>query len=247
MKLNIFVTCLADTFYPQALHALIKIADRLGWKWQCPDDQTCCGQPMYNAGYFDQARTVAERFIEVFEKTDGPVLCPSASCAAMVRHHYLRLFENDPDWLERARKLSSRVYEFSEFLVDVAHIDLRNLDARFEDSVTYHYSCHLRHLNLTDQPITLIRQIKGIDYRPLENIEQCCGFGGTFSVNFPHLSKALVAKKVQTVLDSNANWLIFSDAGCAMNITGYANRLGSPLRAMHLTELIARALGETHA
>lgn len=245
MKLNIFVTCLADTFYPQALHAMIKIADRLDWKWQCPGDQTCCGQPMYNAGYFDQARSVAQKFIEVFERTDGPILCPSASCAAMVRHHYLRLFENDSAWLERAKKLGSRVYEFSEFLVDVAHIDLQALNARFEDSVTYHYSCHLRQLNLSDQPVSLIRQIAALDYRPLENMEQCCGFGGTFSINFPHLSRKLVDQKVQSILQTRANWLIFSDAGCAMNITGYASRLGSPIRAMHLTQLVARSLGET--
>jgi L-lactate dehydrogenase complex protein LldE len=234
---------LADTFYPQAARAMLRVVERLGGSWSCPDDQTCCGQPMFNAGYFDQARQVARRFIEVFEQTEGPILCPSASCTAMVRHHYLTLFENDPDWLIRARDVGERTFEFSEFLIRREKIDLRKLGAAFSESVTYHYSCHLRMLNVTDEPIKLIQQIGGIDYRPLEKIDQCCGFGGTFSVNFPHLSEALVKNKVQTILDTGADWLIFSDAGCAMNMTGYANRIGRPLRAMHLAELLAKSLG----
>jgi L-lactate dehydrogenase complex protein LldE len=198
---------------------------------------------MFNGGYFDQASSVAKHFIEVFENTDGEILCPSASCTAMVRHHYSRLFENDPAWSARAKKIADRTYEFSEYLVKKANIDLATLGARFPDSVTYHYSCHLRAIGIHDEPIRLIRSIAGIDYRPLAAMDQCCGFGGTFSMNFPHLSESLVKNKVQTIQDTQANWLIFSDAGCAMNITGYANRIGRPIRAMHLAELIAKSLG----
>jgi len=247
MPINVFVTCLADTFYPQAVHAMLRVIERLGWKWQCATDQTCCGQPMFNAGYFDQAKNVAKHFIEVFEKKDGAILCPSASCTAMIRHHYERLFENDSSWMSRAKTIADRTYEFSEYLVKIASVDLASLGATFEDSVTYHYSCHLRTLGIADEPIRLIRSIKGVDYHQLSQMEQCCGFGGTFSINFPHLSESLVKNKVQTILDTKANWLIFSDAGCAMNITGYANRIGRPLRAMHITELVARSLGVVDA
>jgi len=243
VQINLFVTCLADTFYPQAAQALVKIIERLGWSWTCPKEQTCCGQPMFNAGYFDQAQKAAKHFIEVFEQTNADIVCPSGSCTAMIRHQYPRLFQNDAPWLERAKKLADRTFEISEYLVNVAKIDFKSLNPKFSDSVTYHYSCHLRPLGVTDEPIRLINQIVGIDYRPLNRIEQCCGFGGTFSINYPHISQALVRDKVQSILDTNAEWLIFSDAGCAMNITGYANRIGKPLRAMHLTELLAKSLG----
>jgi len=243
VQINIFVTCLADTFYPQAAKAMLKVVERLGWSWKCPTSQTCCGQPMFNAGYFDQARKAAKHFIKVFDDTEGDIICPSGSCAAMIRHQYARLFQDDAAWLDRAGKLAGRTFEFSEYLVKKAALDLTGLSARFDDSVTYHYSCHLRPLGVTDEPIRLINQIGGIDYRPLPRMEQCCGFGGTFSINYPHISETLVRDKVDAVLSTGANWLIFSDAGCAMNITGYANRIGKPFKAMHLAELIAKSLG----
>jgi len=240
---TIFVTCLADTFYPDAVRALTGVLERLGWSWSCPKGQTCCGQPMFNAGHFDPARTAARHFITVFEKTDGPIVCPSASCTAMVRHQYPRLFENDPDWRARAKRIADRTFEFSEYLVNVAKVDLRPLKLHFSESVTYHYSCHLRPLGITDEPIRLIEQIDRIDYRPLDGLEQCCGFGGTFSINYPHISEALVDEKVHRIRATQADWLVFSDAGCAMNITGYAHRIGKPIRAMHLVQLLARAMG----
>ncbi len=243
MPMNIFVTCLGDTFYPRAVESMIKVLERLGYGWECPRDQTCCGQPMFNAGYFDPARQAARHFIEVFEKSDDKIVCPSASCAAMVRHHYPRLFEDDPAWLGRAKKVADRTFEFAEFLAKVVDLDLMKLSARFAGSATYHFSCHLRPLGIAEEPIRLIQQIQGLEYRPLTRMDQCCGFGGTFSINFPHLSKAMVDEKVQNILATGAEWLIFSDAGCAMNITGYANRIGKPLKAMHLAELIARSVG----
>lgn len=243
MKATVFVTCLADTFYPSAAWAMVVVLERLGYRPTCPGDQTCCGQPMFNAGHFDASQAVARHFVKVFKDTAGPIIAPSGSCVAMVRHHYPRLFRDDARLRAEAEKVARRTYEFSEFLVKHANVDLADMGARFDDSVTYHFSCHFRPLGLTDEPVRLIQQIGEIDYRPLERLDQCCGFGGTFSVHMPHLSKGLVEDKVRCVLATQANWLVFSDAGCVMNITGYANRIGTPLRALHLAELIERSLG----
>lgn len=243
MKATLFVTCLADTFYPSAARSVVNVLRRLGVEMSWPEDQTCCGQPMYNAGYFDQTRSVARRFIDVFSKTTGPVIAPSSSCAGMIRNQYSKLFEADPEYLDLARELAERTYEFSEFLVKKLQVNLADIDAKFDDSVTYHYSCHFRSLDIVDEPVQLIGQIAGIDYRPIERQGQCCGFGGTFSINFPEISEAIVRDKVECIHRTEANWLIFSDAGCAMNITGYANRAGGAIKAMHLAELIDRSLG----
>ncbi len=241
-RINIFITCLADTFYPEAARAAINVLTKLGLNICCPEKQTCCGQPMFNAGYFRQSLKVARHFVDTFSQTSGPIITPSSSCAAMVREHYPRLFEDDPVGLEKAEAIGRRTYEFCEFLVKYLNVNLKEYSARFEDSVTFHRSCHYRAIGLEDEPTNLIKQISGVEYVPLEKIEQCCGFGGTFSVNFPHLSRVMVAEKLCCIQKTNANWLIFGDAGCAMNITGYANRIGQPIKAMHIAELINSAL-----
>ena len=241
--MNLFVTCLGDTFYPDAVGATVRVLERLGFKMTSPAGQTCCGQPLFNAGYFDQAKGVARHFLDVFSKTTGPIITPYSSCAGMVRDHYPRLFEDEPEERERALAVGARTFEFTEFLVKHLDVDLAALGARFEESVTFHYSCHFRAIEIRDEPVALIRQIDGIDYLPLENMEQCCGFGGSFSIHFPHLSGKMAAEKVEAIRKTGARWLVFSDAGCAMNITGTARRNGTPIRAMHLAELIDRALG----
>jgi L-lactate dehydrogenase complex protein LldE len=243
MEATLFVTCLGDTFYPGAVRATVRVLERMGMRVACPPEQTCCGQPMFNAGYFDQALSVARRFVEIFDRTEGPIVTPSSSCAAMVRHHYPRVFKDDPAILDRVRKVGERTFELCEFLVKECKVNLKALHARFSESVTYHYSCHFRPLGISDEPVELIRQIEGIRYLPLKGMDQCCGFGGTFSLNFPHLSGAMAAEKVERIRETKADWLIFSDAGCAMNITGYANRKGYSLKAMHMAELVDRALG----
>jgi L-lactate dehydrogenase complex protein LldE len=243
MEAALFVTCLGDTFYPDAVRSTHRVLERLGHRIACPPDQTCCGQPMFNAGYFDASRKVARHFIDVFSRTEGPIVAPSSSCASMIREHYPRLFQDDGAELERARALGRRTFEFSEFLVRERKVNLSKEGARFEASVTFHRSCHFRTLGLRDEPVDLIGQIAGLEYIPLRKMEQCCGFGGTFSMHFPHVSREMVADKVRCILESHADWLVYADPGCAMNITGYANRIGFPIQAMHLAQLIDRALG----
>ncbi|MHC4945842.1 MAG: (Fe-S)-binding protein [Planctomycetota bacterium] len=243
METALFVTCLGDTFYPEAVRSTRRVLERLGHRISCPPDQTCCGQPMFNAGYFDQARQVARHFIEVFSRTEGPIVTPSSSCAAMIREHYPRLFRDDESELEKARAIGKRTFEFSEFLVREQKVDLRKERARFKASVTYHHSCHFRMLGVRTEPVDLILQIEGLEFIPLNKMDQCCGFGGTFSMHYPHVSREMVADKVRCILETHAEWLVFADPGCAMNITGYANRIGLPIKAMHLAELIDKALG----
>jgi len=240
---SLFVTCLGDTFYPKSVRSALNVFEKLGLKVNCPLEQTCCGQPMFNAGYFNEARDVARTFINLFSETEGPIVSPSSSCAAMVRKHYPNLFRDDSNLLAKAIKVGERTFEFSEFLVKKLDVDLGNYSARFCDSVTFHRSCHFRALDVFDEPVDLIRQIDGVEYIPLTNLEQCCGFGGTFSVNFPHLSSMMAGDKVRAVKETGANKLIFADAGCAMNITGCANRMGTPIEAMHIAELIDEAIG----
>ncbi|MBI9016158.1 MAG: (Fe-S)-binding protein [Phycisphaerae bacterium] len=244
MDTNVFVTCLADTFYPQAARSVTNLLHKMKIKVSCPPGQTCCGQPMYNAGYFKDARKAAQSFIDLFGNTEGPIICPSASCAAMVKVHYPKLFKDDPVMAKKADVLSGRIYEFTEYLVKYAKINLADLNAEFNDSVTFHQSCHFRHLGVTDEPMNLIKQIKNINYIPLQRMDQCCGFGGTFSVNYPHISKKVVADKVKCIHESGASWLIYADAGCAMNILGYANKTDQPIKAMHIAELIDKATGD---
>lgn len=243
MEAALFVTCLADTFFPDAARATLRVLEKLGYKVACPPGQTCCGQPMFNAGYFEQALPVAKHFLEVFEETSGPIIAPSSSCAAMVRVHYPRLFQDDPALLERAARVGGRVFELCEFLCKELNADLSRHGARFEDSVTFHMSCHFRALEVRDEPIRLIKQIAGIEYIPLEKMEECCGFGGTFSVNFPHISERMAADKLECIRKTGAKRLIFADPGCAVNILGYAHRRATPLKAMHIAELIDGALG----
>ena len=238
MKIGLFIPCYVDQFFPDAARAAMTFLQKQGLDVCYPLEQTCCGQPMYNAGYFDQSKKVARHFIQVFGDSDNLIIAPSSSCAAMVRQHYLELFKDEPDVLEKAKQVASRTYEFCEFLVNEIQVDLSEFDLKFDESVTFHRSCHYRSLDITDEPVSLIKQIPGINYIPLENIEQCCGFGGTFSVKFPHISGHMVEDKFRAIEQSGADWMVFGDAGCAMNITGYANRVGKPIKAMHIAELL---------
>ena len=240
----LFVTCLGDTFYPAAAAAVWRVLQLLGIAVTCPAKQTCCGQPMFNAGYFREARRLAQHFLDVFAATSGPIVAPSASCAAMVREHYPKLFANDPQRLALARSIGARTFEFCEFLTREQSVDLAQYGARFDDSVTFHWSCHFRSLGVKTEPVDLIRQIAGIRYLALPDMNECCGFGGAFALHYPDVSRAMVADKLHAIRSTGAHWLIYADAGCALNITGYANRVGQPLRAMHIAELIDRSLGE---
>jgi L-lactate dehydrogenase complex protein LldE len=242
VRVALFITCLTDQFYPRAGIAAVRVLGHLGHEVVFPADQTCCGQPMFNTGFHGDARRLAERMIRIFAPFET-VVTPSGSCAAMIREQYPHLFEGNRVLEAAGRALAARTYEFVEFLVKVLRVDLRPLGARWPGRAAYHYSCHLRGLGMTDEPLMLLRQVAGLEATPLERSEQCCGFGGTFAVKFPLISGQMVADKVSAIAASGARTLVCGDAGCAMNIEGACRRAGRPVRIVSPAEIIAEGLG----
>ena len=217
-----FGTCLVDMIYPQAGLAAVELIEREGVRVIFPQGQTCCGQPAFNSGYRREARDVARAQLALFPK-DIPIVVPSGSCGAMLAVHYPHLFDPADGSTETehaaAEALAARVFEWSDFLVNVLKIRLEDRGARC--SVTYHPSCHLqRELGVTDAPLALLRQLKHVEVRPLPEAEQCCGFGGTFSVKQGGISEAMVADKCACVRETGADVLVSMDSGCLMNIGG---------------------------
>lgn len=234
---QLFVTCLVDTFYPQTGQAIVEILNRLGQKVEFPAGQTCCGQPAYNAGLRGETRPLAEHTIRVFEEAPGPVIIPSGSCAVMVKHGYAELFASDPPWLARAQALAARCFEFTEYLVDV--LGVTDLGARWPGRLTYHASCHpTRHLGLTRQAGALLAAVREAEILPLPAEQDCCGFGGVFSVKHPELSAEMLKRKISNLELSAAPTLVVTESGCRMHIAGGLNRQGRPQRVVHIAEVL---------
>lgn len=232
---SLMITCLGDVLRPAAGVATVRLLRRLGVTVHFPENQTCCGQPFYNSGFLPGARDVAQHTIDVFAE-GRPVVTPSGSCAAMVKIEYPHLFHDDPAWLARAEDLAARTFELSDFLVN--HLKVIDVGARFDGKVAYHYACHLRGLGLKNEAETLIKQVRGVEYIPLEKQDQCCGFGGSFAVRYPEISGAMVADKVGCVVQTKADVLVSTDTGCLMNISGAMHRQRLATRCLHLAELL---------
>jgi L-lactate dehydrogenase complex protein LldE len=236
MKVSLFVTCLADIMYPQVGESVVRLLNRYGCEVDFPEMQTCCGQPAFNSGYQDEAREVARNMIKAFEHSDY-VVSPSGSCTGMIHHFYPYLFEAEPDWKLKAEQLVEKTYEFSQFLVKV--LGVKDLDAVFNEKVTYHPSCHaMRLLGVKEEPLELLSNVKGVDFVDLPHKEDCCGFGGTFAVKMADMSEAMVCEKAKNVMATGATVLVGTDMGCLMNINGRLNKEGKKIRVMHLAELL---------
>ena len=236
MKASLMITCLGDALYPSVGVAAVKVLEALGVEVDFPAGQVCCGQPAFNSGYRDEARTSARAYLRAFAGSEH-VVSISGSCAAMVREHYPVLFEGRPEH-EAARALARRTYEFSQFLVDV--LGVTDLPVRYPARATFHHSCHTRRLlGVVDQPERLLGMIDGLECVPLPRAEECCGFGGTFSVKMPHISSSLVDDKVDHVLETGAGLLLGLDMSCLMNIGGRLTRRGADVRVKHLAEVLA--------
>lgn len=236
MKIALLITCLGDVLRPEVGKATVRLLRRLGHEVDFPQQQTCCGQPMFNSGFTDLARQQAEHTIRVFEEAEV-VVVPSGSCAAMVKVEYPHLL-TEPSWHARASALSAKTFELSDFLVN--RLGVRDVGARFEGRIAYHFACHLRMLNQCEEVRTLIENVAGARYVSLERQDQCCGFGGSFSVRYPQISGAMVDDKMACVLRTGADALVSTDAGCLMNIGGRLHREGHPLEVLHLAELLDR-------
>jgi L-lactate dehydrogenase complex protein LldE len=235
VKVSLLVTCLGDALFPDVGLATVRLLRRLGVTVDFPRAQTCCGQPLFNSGYHRDARDLARHTIHAFAN-GRLVVTPSGSCAAMVKLEYPELFHDDLVWHGRAEDLAHRTHELSDFLVNVLGVE--DVGARFEGKVTYHMACHLRGLGLFTEPERLLRRVRGLEYVPLERSDECCGFGGSFSVRFPEISGAMVRDKAAFIEQTGADAVVATDAGCLMNIAGCLRRRGSRVRALHLAEVL---------
>ena len=236
MRVQLFITCMIDSLFPQIGEAVFEVLSLAGAEIHFPNDQTCCGQPIYNAGYRDRARRLAKRTIEILTQTDDPVVIPSGSCAVMIRKEFLELFREDPPWHLRAQALASRTYELSEFLVDISgHTDFQAL---FTGRIAYHPSCHLqRSLGVQTQPLDLLKQVKGADVISLSS--DCCGFGGVFAIDHAEISSEMMNRKLNAIENSGADVVVSADVSCLMQIEGGLRRRGSSIRCAHIAQIIA--------
>lgn len=239
ISVDLYVTCIIDQLYPKVGVSVVRVLRRLGVTVGFPKDQTCCGQPVYNTGFTKQASTLAKRVLEQFQDSEY-VVVPSGSCAATLRVFYLELFADDPDLLTQAKALAAKTYEFSEFLVNVLKVeDASDCGVARQGTATYHPSCHLmRELGVKTEPKKLLSTVPGLEEKPLEGAEICCGFGGTFSVKFPHISEGMVADKIANVQASGAETLVACDMSCLMNMAGALNRQGSDIKVRHLAQIL---------
>jgi L-lactate dehydrogenase complex protein LldE len=234
---QLFVTCIIDTLYPETGEAVVRVLEKAGVQVSFPPDQTCCGQPAFNAGLRAEARKMAIQTIRAFEEYPGPVVIPSGSCAAMVRHSYPELFAQDQEWLPKALELAQRTYELTEFLVDV--LGISDIGARFNKRITYHSSCHLlRGLGVDEQPRVLLASVHDAELVELPASGDCCGFGGVFSVEHPEISAAMLKRKIVNLETSGAEYVVACDAGCVTNINGGLHRMHKPQKAIHIADLL---------
>jgi L-lactate dehydrogenase complex protein LldE len=237
-KAQLFVTCLAEQFYPNMLQQMVGVLERVGVEVEFPKAQTCCGQPLFNSGFKAEARAVARGFVEAFAGTEGDIVSPSGSCVDMVRHHFLELFPEGAPEHPLAKDVAARTFELSEYLVRV--LGVTDVGARFPHKVAYHASCHqLRGLGLREEAKMLLSGVAGLDLVPLPEEETCCGFGGVFSVVFPEVSRPMMEAKIRNILATGADAVVATDAGCLMNIGGGLRKAGSTIRPMHLIEILA--------
>ncbi|MCH7737884.1 MAG: (Fe-S)-binding protein [Chloroflexi bacterium] len=239
MTADLFVTCIVDQLYPEVGVSVVKVLRRLDVAVGFPQEQTCCGQPVYNTGFNKEARKLAKRVLEQFRDSEY-VVVPSGSCAATLRVFYLELFSDDPELLSEAKALAAKTFEFSEFLVKVLKVeDAAACGATHQGTAAYHPSCHqLRELGVKSEPKKLLFSVPGLEEKELEGAEVCCGFGGAFSVKFPHISEGMVADKIANVQASGAETLVSCDMSCLMNIGGALNRQGSDVKVRHLAQIL---------
>jgi L-lactate dehydrogenase complex protein LldE len=236
-RVSLFVTCVVDQLFPEVGIAVADVLERAGCIVDFPEKQTCCGQPAFNSGYREEARQVASHFLEVFRDAEY-IVSPSGSCTSMVSHHYAELFHDDAAKMEVVRRIAERTYEFSTFLTEVLGVD--DVGARFPHTVTYHDSCHaLRELKIKEAPRKLLARVQGLTLREMDTAEECCGFGGTFSVKFASVSGAMARTKIDSILRTGADTVVSLDSSCLMQLGGALSRAGSPIRTMHLAEVLA--------
>ena len=235
MNIQLFIPCFVDQLFPETAFSMIRVLEKAGCKVQYNPDQTCCGQPAFNAGFQEDAKEVCIKFLKDFSGSDY-VVSPSASCTGFVRNYYPELFM-DSSHKKDVKNLGKRIYEFTDFLVNVLHV--QDFNARLEGKATYHDSCAaLRECKIKKEPRVLLSNVKGLELLEMEDVETCCGFGGSFAVTFEAISIAMADQKVNHALQTGAEYLISTDVSCLMHLDGYIRNKGLPLKTMHIADVL---------
>ena len=236
MNVHVFIPCFVDQLYPTAGFNTIKVLEKAGCNVIYNPDQTCCGQPAFNAGYWGESREVCNKFINDFSGAEH-IVVPSASCTGFIKNYYYKIYDNASNQKD-TKGLQEKVYELSDFLVNVLKID--DLGAQFDGVATYHDSCAaLRECKIKSEPRKLLEKVKGLKLIELQEIETCCGFGGTFAVKFEGISVAMGEQKVQNIVNTKADYLISTDLSCLMHIGGVMEKKALSVKSLHLADVLA--------
>lgn len=236
MNVSIFVPCFIDQLYPNVAFDMVKVLEKAGCTVSYNTNQTCCGQPAFNAGFWGEAKDVCSKFLKDFSGAEY-IVAPSASCVGFVRNYYHKLFDNS-SFHNDVKNLADKTYEFSEFMIKVLQVD--DVGARLEGKATYHDSCAgLRECHIKQEPRQLLSKVKGLELMEMNDVETCCGFGGTFAVKFEPISIAMADQKVNNAKETGAQYLISTDMSCLMHLGGYIKNNGTNIRVMHLAEVLA--------
>jgi L-lactate dehydrogenase complex protein LldE len=236
MTVQIFIPCFVDQLYPQVAFSMVKVLEKVGCKVNYNSNQTCCGQPAFNAGFWGESKDVCSKFMKDFDGADY-IVAPSASCVGFVRNYYPKLFDTAANHKEVVA-LGQRTFELSDFLINVLKID--DVGATFNGKATYHDSCAgLRECNIKKEPRQLLSKVKGLELVEMNDVETCCGFGGTFAVKFEPISIAMADQKITNAIDTKADFLISTDMSCLMHIDGRNKHNHAGLQVMHLADVLA--------
>ncbi|MFW5758583.1 MAG: (Fe-S)-binding protein [Bacteroidota bacterium] len=236
-EVGIFIPCFIDQVYPQTGFNMVNVLEKAGVKVDYNPNQTCCGQMAFNGGYWEEARSVAEKFIRDFSHYQT-VVGPSASCVGMVRNYYPGLFDNSALHLEN-KALGKKIFELTDFLVN--QLKMEDIGASFHASITIHDSCAaLREYGLKDEPRKLLKKVKGLEIIEMENTDVCCGFGGTFAVKHEAVATAMAEQKVENALKTGAQYIVSTESSCLMHLQGYLEKNQIPLKILHIADILAR-------
>lgn len=242
MTVDVFIPCFIDQFYPETAFSFIKILEKAGCNIRYNPEQTCCGQPSFNSGYWKETKTMAVKFLDDFEKADI-IVAPSASCTGFIKNYYKKLFAEDQVLLDKTNELAPRIFEFSDFLVN--HIQKVEFGSVFNHRVTFHDSCAgLREYGIKREPRILLQNVQGLELLEMQNLETCCGFGGTFSAKFHAISTAMTEQKVEHALKTGAEYIVSTEASCLMNIEAYIKKQKLPIQTIHLADLLAKNIND---
>ena len=236
MQVQLFIPCFIDQLYPQVAFNTIKILEKAGCTVKYNTQQTCCGQPAFNAGFWGESKDVCTKFVQDFDGADY-IVSPSASCAGFIRNNYGKLFENNA-FQSPAKKVSSQIFELSEFLVQI--LNVTDLGASFIGKATFHDSCAgLRECNIKAEPRALLSQVEGLELVEMNDNETCCGFGGSFAVKYDTISVAMADQKIDNAIATEAEYIISTDMSCLMHIDGRINYNGQQIKVIHLADILA--------